>query len=80
MSGMPKTSGQPELLFRYEIAFDRQFSRALIRLLAIQSRTPRQPIPYHPVAIGQTWKEQPGKEEEKAPLRNEPYNELKPNE
>src|SRR5271169_4289539 len=57
MCGTPESSGSPELLLRYEIAFDRQFTRALIRLLALQDRpSPRQVQPYHPTTpIGQTW-------------------------
>ncbi len=50
-----------ELLLRYEIAFDRQFTRALNHLIALQSRpAARQPAPYHPeFPAGQTWKEDP---------------------
>src|ERR1035438_7259024 len=45
----PETLCSPDTLLRYEIAFDRQFSRALTRLLALQSLpTTRQPAPYHP--------------------------------
>jgi hypothetical protein len=80
LRGSPESSCQPEVLLRYEIAFDRQFSRALTRLLALQARpTTRQPEPYHPATpAGQTWKEEPRKEEEeKAPLPNEPNKELK---
>ncbi len=48
-----------ELLLRYEIAFDRQFTRALTRLIVLQSKpAARQPAPYHPeFPAGQTWKE-----------------------
>jgi len=48
-----------ELLLRYEIAFDRQFTRALNHLIALQSRpSARPPAPYHPeFPAGQTWKE-----------------------
>jgi hypothetical protein len=83
----------PDTLLRYEIAFDRQFSRAMTRLLALQSLpATRQPAPYHPESpAGQTWKEEPreepwppeearNEEEEKTPLRNEPSKELKTNE
>lgn len=51
----------PELLMRYEVAYDRQFSRALSRLLQLQSR-PRQTeaVPYFPESIsGHTWKTPP---------------------
>ena len=56
--GSPESSCPPEVLLRYEIAFDRQFSRALTRLLALQSRqTAFQP--YHPTSpAGQTWKDE----------------------
>ena len=65
MRGSPETSRSPGLLLRYEIAFDRQFTRALIRLLALQDRpSPRQNQPYHPTTpIGQTWKEELSKAE-----------------
>jgi len=49
-----------ELLLRYEIAFDRQFARALTRLLDLQSHSSKEPSPYHPDSpAGQTWKEIP---------------------
>jgi hypothetical protein len=35
--GSPASSRLPEILHRYEVAFDRQFSRALTNLLALQS-------------------------------------------
>ena len=59
LNGSPETHCAPELLLRYEIAFDRQFSRALSRLLELQSRpSARQPIAFHPTSpAGQTWKE-----------------------
>lgn len=68
LRGTPGSACPPEVLLRYEIAFDRQFSRALTRLLAAQSsRTNQPPKHYHPQApAGQTWKE------EISPLRNEP--------
>jgi hypothetical protein len=70
LAGSPENACSPELLLRYEIAFDRQFSRALSRLLALQSRpVARRPVAYHPIVpTGQTWKE----EEEKTPLPDEP--------
>jgi len=47
--GSPDSFCPPEVLARYENGFDRQFSRALSRLLTLQSRpAPRQPVPYHP--------------------------------
>ena len=60
LRGTAESSCSPELLLRYEIAFDRQFSRALTRLLALQSRKVAQPPrPYHPeTPAGQTWKEE----------------------
>src|ERR1700686_1193875 len=60
LRGSPDSSCPPEVLLRYEIAFDRQFSRALTRLLALQSRPVIQhPQPYHPATqAGQTWKEE----------------------
>ena len=66
LRGTAESSCSPELLLRYEIAFDRQFSRALTRLLALQSRKVAQPPrPYHPhTPAGQTWKE------EKTPTTN----------
>jgi len=72
LRGTPESACAPELLLRYEIAFDRQFSRALTRLLALQSRKVAQPPrPYHPdTPTGQTWKEE-------LPLRNEPQKSLK---
>ena len=73
LRGSPETLCPPEVLLRYEIAFDRQFSRALSRLITLQSLpVARQPIPYHPeTPAGQTWKE------ENIPLPNEPLKELK---
>lgn len=73
LSGSPENACSPELLLRYEIAFDRQFSRALSRLLALQSRpTARRPVPYHPIVpTGQTWRE------ENSPLQNEPTKALR---
>ncbi len=70
--GSPDSFCSPEVLARYEIAFDRQFSRALSRLLTLQSRpAARQSIPYHPeTPAGQTWKEN-------IPLQNEPAKGLK---
>jgi len=75
LRGSPETLCPPEVLLRYEIAFDRQFSRALSRLITLQSLpVARQPVPYHPeTPAGQTWKE------ENIPLPNEPGKELKPN-
>ena len=60
LRGSPDSSCPPEVLLRYEIAFDRQFSRALTRLLALQSRLAIQHAqPYHPASqSGQTWKEE----------------------
>jgi hypothetical protein len=60
LRGSPESPCPPEVLLRYEIAFDRQFSRALTRLLALQSRTVAEPPqPYHPECpAGQTWKEE----------------------
>ena len=59
MGGSPESACPPDVLLRYEIAFDRQFSRALTRLLALQSKSAvRSPAPYFPeVPAGQTWKE-----------------------
>ena len=53
LRGSPECVCTPELLLRYEIAFDRQFSRALGRLLAFQPlpaarqppQSPRVPCP-----------------------------------
>ena len=58
LRGSPESSCPPDVLLRYEIAFDRQFSRALARLLTLQSLPARQTAPYHPeTPAGQTWKE-----------------------
>jgi hypothetical protein len=75
LRGSPESSCPPEVLLRYEIAFDRQFSRALTRLLTLQAQpSARQTAPYHPASpAGQTWKE------EIIPLPNEPDKELKTN-
>jgi hypothetical protein len=72
LNGSPDNSCPPQFLFRYEIAFDRQFSRALARLLEIQSRpAARQPVAYHPISpTGQTWQQEG--EEENIPLPDEP--------
>jgi hypothetical protein len=72
LRGSPESSCPPDVLLRYEIAFDRQFSRALTRLMALQALpTARPAAPYHPESpAGQTWKEN-------IPLRNEPSNILK---
>lgn len=77
LQGSPERSCSPELLLRYEIAFDRQFTRDLIRLLALQDRpSPRRTQPYHPTSlIGQTWKEEPNI----TPLQYEPDNGMKTN-
>ncbi len=50
---------QPELTLRYDIALDRQFSRALARLLDLQSRpAPKTSAPYFPTSLaGHTWKD-----------------------
>ncbi len=68
LRGTPETLCPPDVLLRYEIAFDRQFSRALIRLLALQSnQTNQPPQPYHPdTPSGQTWKR------EKIPAKRTP--------
>jgi hypothetical protein len=60
LRGTPESPCPPEVLLRYEIAFDRQFSRALTRLLALQAgRANQPPQPYHPqTPDGQTWKEE----------------------
>jgi hypothetical protein len=60
LRGTPETLCPPELLLRYEIAFDRQFSRALTRLLALQAAQANQPPqPYHPqTPSGQTWNDE----------------------
>ena len=60
LRGTPESLCPPEVLLRYEIAFDRQFSRALSRLLALQSHPAAQPTqPYHPeTSAGQTLKEE----------------------
>ena len=57
LAGSNQTSCSPELLLRYEIAYDRQFSRALSRLMALQSRpAAAPPEPYHPESpVGQTF-------------------------
>jgi hypothetical protein len=80
--GSPDTFCPPEVLLRYEIAFDRQFSRALTRLLALQSLpAARQPLPYHPeTPAGQTWKDEEEEKEGIIPLQFEPSKELKTNE
>jgi hypothetical protein len=44
--GSPASACPPEVLLRYEIAFDRQFTRALTRLMALQSQAPRNASPY----------------------------------
>ena len=93
LKGTPETLCPPELLLRYEIAFDRQFSRALTRLLALQSRpSAHPPEPYHPTTpTGQTWKEEniatakrtPEATENKVggpPVRSRPRGRLKWNE
>jgi hypothetical protein len=80
--GSPESLWSPDVLLRYEIAFDRQFGRALTRLFALQSLpTARQPEPYHPQSpAGQSRNEEPRKvQEEKTPLRNEPSKVLKTN-
>ena len=58
LRGSPECLCPPEVLLRYEVAFDRQFSRALVRLLALQAhQTNQPPQPYHPKSpSGQTWK------------------------
>jgi hypothetical protein len=73
LSGSPDTCS-PELLLRYEIAYDRQFSRALVRLLDLQSRpAPSPPAPYHPVAPpDDTFKEGEEDEHEEEPHEEEP--------
>jgi hypothetical protein len=60
LRGTPESPCPPEVVLRYEIAFDRQFSRALTRLLALQSRKAADPPhPYHPQSpTGQTWNEE----------------------
>jgi hypothetical protein len=80
----------PDVLLRYETAFDRQFSHALTRLLELQALPiTRKVAPYHPESpAGQTWKQEPREElreeprkeeEEKTLLPNEPSKELKTN-
>jgi hypothetical protein len=64
LRGSPESSCPPEVVLRYEIAFDRQFSRALTRLLALQSRRTGSP-PAKPRRTKQS------------PLRNEPQRRLK---
>jgi hypothetical protein len=73
LRGSPESFCPPEVLLRYEIAFDRQFNRALTRLLTLQSLPgARQPVPYHPATpAGQTWKD------ENSPPPNEPSKGLK---
>jgi hypothetical protein len=83
--------GSPDVLLRYEIAFERQFSHALTRLLELQALPiTRKVAPYHPESpAGQTWKEEPREEpreesrkkeeEEKTLLPNEPSKGLKTN-
>src|SRR5580698_8801891 len=57
LRGSPESFCPPDVLLRYEIAFDRQFSRALTRLLALKSGGDAQP--YHPeTPAGQTWKDE----------------------
>ncbi len=58
--GTPETLCPPDLLLRYQIAFDRQFSRALTRPLALQASQANQPPrPYHPqTPAGQTWNDE----------------------
>ncbi len=52
---------QPELTLRYDVALDRQFSRALARLLDLQSRpAPKTSTPYFPDSLpGTTWPASP---------------------
>ncbi len=56
--GYEDNSNPAELLLRYEIALDRQFTRALNRLLTLQSSAlqsqpaPREPAPYQPDSPG----------------------------
>jgi hypothetical protein len=53
----PDSSCAADLLLRYEIAFDRQFTRALACLTTLQSK-PAPHQPYHPGAfVGHTWKD-----------------------
>ena len=56
LRGSAESACPPEVLLRYETAFDAQFSRALSRLLALQSRSAAEPpVPYHPkTPTGQT--------------------------
>ncbi len=44
--GSPESACPPEVLLRYEVAFDRQFTRALTRLMALQAQAPRNASPY----------------------------------
>jgi hypothetical protein len=53
----PDSSCAADLLLRYEIAFDRQFTRALACLTTLQSK-PAPHQPYHPgPLVGHTWKD-----------------------
>ncbi len=58
LRGSPESACPPEVLLRYEIAFDRQFSRALSRLLTLQSKAAARSAAPHPpeVSAGQTCK------------------------
>lgn len=50
---------QPDLILRYDVALDRQFSRALARLLDLQSRpAPKTSTAYFPDSLpGTTWED-----------------------
>jgi hypothetical protein len=59
LRGSDASACPPELLLRYDVALDRQFSRALGRLLELQARPgPSQTAPYFPAAAASsTWRE-----------------------
>jgi hypothetical protein len=60
LRGSPESTCPPDVLLRYEIAFDRQFHRALARLLVLQSKPATRPAPYFPkTSAGHAWKADP---------------------
>jgi hypothetical protein len=73
LRGSPESTCPSDVLLRYEIAFDRQFSRALARLLVLQSKPATRPTPYFPkTSTGHTWKGDSTKEPGAEPEEKEP--------